>query len=837
MPWLRRRPTGDFADEVRSHLELEAERLVAEGMTPDAARLEARRRFGNITASVERYHEAGRWRWADRLAQDVRGALRALRRYPIASGIAILSFAGGTGSTATMLAFKRAIFDAPPPLYAEPAQLSRVRLSAPEQPLRLVPGPLLDAWMRDEGTAWSIAAATQGRRLEIATADRTEIAQVRSVTPQLFATLGVAPSLGRAPVPDGRAGAVPVVISDGIWERVFERRPDVLGRVVHVQRTPHVVVGVLPPRFWFGSYEPAVWRPVSPSELAAADTSFDVVVRRGPGVSADRVATELQRGVAAYGRERPAERALRPYVRSIAGTPIGEQIAPYVVWLLQGAVYLTFLIACTNIAVLMIAQWTAREHELAIRTSLGASRARLVRALATESVCVAAAGGGLGLAGAFALRGALERGGAGSLIDLRIDAVVLAITTLAVFGAGLVTGLVPAVHETGRLQGNPLQRLAVPERVRQRWRHALVLFEIAATVALLVVSAAMLSAYHRMVSADLAFDPRPLLAARIEIAPEADVQARADVLRTLPGVTHVAVASDVPLVSSGPMVAVARGSAETPALRVERVEAGPGFFATLGVALRAGRDFEAGDARTRVAIVNEPLARSLWRGRSPVGTTLHIEGLPYEVIGVAAGFATHSLRPRQGAVVVPWSPAAHRRHVHVVVRASGPLEETIRAMQRALTPADPSGEVPFVFALGRIVRVGAAEVLATVAPLAPLVAIGLFLSATGIYGVLAFALVRRSRELAVRVAIGAGRRHLAGLVFGQTARLAGAGAGLGLLATYILTRIAQGRGGIFDSPGWEAFLGPALVIGIVAVAATLMPLRRALRLDPARLLR
>lgn len=842
MAWKRPRADEDFSEEIQAHLELETDRLVGEGMSAEEARLAARRRFGSVMTARERFYESGRLVWLDHLAQDLRSAARSVTKYPIASTIAIVSLAGGIGATTATLTVGNAIFWNPPPLYADPDQLSKVRVTTPETPAGLVPAPLYRAWTEDATLGTRVAAAAVGQPTDVRTSDHFDTITVRPVAPELFSVIGVDAALGRTfqATSTETADTTPAVLSHGVWQDLFDGRTDALGTVLWLDEQPHLVVGVMPEAFWFASMDSPIWTPLDVRSLAA-DDALDVLIRRPDGMSAAGLSDYLQNSVSPYVSQLPTrERELRVQVSDIRGTPLGGQIARYVVWLMAACVLLTLLIACTNVAVLMIAQWTTREHEIAIRASIGASRSRVLRLLLTESVLIAMLGGLLGVCATFALRGFLLYGlGAAGFYDLSIDVGILVRSAALAFAAGILAGIGPALYQTRRLHGNPLRMLASPDRVRQRWRHALVVFEITATVALLVVTGAMVSAYRDMLSPDLGFATDRLVTARVESKTDVHTERVLDLLNGLPGVAAAAATGAASGDLSGPQrVATDRAGASQTAAETALIS--PEYFRTLEVPLDAGRAFAQQDTSVTapVAIVNGVLAERLWPGGEAVGSFLWMEDMAYQIVGVVADFSSSPFMAPQPTLYLPIAQhATDRYRVQFFIRATGdpaPMVETVRREVRSLGSDDV---VAAASLFSQILDNGAQEILVTTYPMVPLVAIGMLLSAAGIYGVLAFAVTRRSRELALRVALGATRRDLLWLVTTHSLQLLVLGVTLGIGATYVLTRLAQGSGGIFDAAGWQAFVVPVLIVVLVSAAATCLPARRATRINPATLLR
>jgi predicted permease len=833
----------DFARELQSHLEHEADALVGDGMDAESARRHAHLTLGSVTAARERHYERQRLPWLDHLGQDVRTAFRSMRRYPIAATVAILSLAFGIGATAVTLTVRNVLFRKPPPLYRDPGQLSRVQVGRPQNPImpigNAVPAPLFGIWQSSHGLL--VAGAGPQNTREVRSGDRLEQIVIRPVTPNLFAVLGVEPIAGQS-LPDSvDAGAAPpALLSFRVWQQMFDGQPDAIGRVFWIDNVPYTVAGVMPARFWYSDMNAPIWTALDWRRLPA-DESLDVVVRRPGGVSAAMLEAQLRTGLDAYARQLPsAQRQLFIHASGIEGTPIGRQMSFVLPYVLAVAVLLTLLIACANVAVLMIAQWTAREHEIAIRASIGASRGRIVRTLITESVTIAILGGVLGTAAAVALRAIiLHNSGDGLYFDLSIDPEILITTAMVAIMTGVAAGAAPALYETRRLQTNPLRVMGGSDRVRQRWRHALVVFEIVVTIALLVQTMSLVNGYLRATQAVMGFETRPLMVARVDNPMGVGVDRLLEVLRGLPGVEGAAASTAIPFAARGRQERIAT-TAGGETIPVERAEIGSSFLPVLGVPLRAGRAFTGGEAsKARTAILNDALARRLFPDRSPIGAAIWIGGAPFDVVGVAANYSNNPFHdPELALRIFTPLPAEAPQRISFIVRATDPASLVLTA-RRELRDAAVGNVVTGVETASQIQRVMGQEVLVGTAPLFPLIVIGILLTTAGVYGVLAFAVSRRARELAVRVAIGASAQDIVRLITMHTLRLVGTGAGIGLGFTFILGRLVRaggGAGSMFD-PSASAFLVPFGIILVIGVAATWLPARRAAAIDPVKLLR
>jgi putative ABC transport system permease protein len=847
MTW-RRRSIEDFSEEIRAHIALETDRLIADGMDPVEAAHTARRQFGNVTVATERFYESRRPRWLDEFRQDFSAARRSLVRYPIVAIVAVLSLGAGIGATAASLTIRDVFFRNPPPLYADPQQLSKIQVGRRDRPIMpvgsLVPAELFTTWRRAIGPSIAAADVREGAS-DVRVGDRFEPTRIRAVTADLFDVLGVRPEIGRTFSTERDAESRTAVLSYRRWQDWFAGKPEAIGATIWINNQPHTVIGVMPRRFWVSELNHPVWTLLEPERLEAR-TGLFVVARRPEGTSPEALATRLQASLTEYSRRLPSGQGpLQMRVSEIRGTPIAESMALILPYVLATAVLLTLLIACANVATLMIAQWTRREAETAVRSALGASRARLVRALLAESLLIALGAGALGIGSTYALRAIMLRNAplADTFVDLSIHPGVLINTLSITLAAGLLAGLGPALLETRRLQTDPLRGIATSDRVRQRWSHALVVAEITLTLALLVVTASMVSGFQRSRSGDVGFDLDRFMSASVQSSSGIHTAHLLEVIGRVPGVEAVSPATAIPLANSGRRRPVSGTVSGTNAIQAEQVSIGPDFFATLRVPMRMGRAFARQDTtRSRAVIVNESFALQVFGQSSPIGRQVWLDKTAYDIVGVVADYMTN---PVESRFVTPkmFHPLAEEPSgttgVRFLVRATGDPASLVEPVRRALRGASVGLNVSSAFTLRQIMTVQGQEYFAGTAPLIPLIVIGMMLTSSGIYGVLAFAVSRRSRELAIRVAIGAARRDQVRLVMMQSLRLVTTGSAFGIASTFALSRLvraAGGAGSIYDPP-WQAFVVPILIVMVVGGLATWIPTRRALRVNPAVLLK
>ena len=786
----------------------------------------------------------------DRFSQDIRDAWRSLRRSPIATIVAVLSLAAGIGATTVSLTVREILFRRPPPSYVNPAQLSRVQVGTPGNPIRPIGNPiplaLYTRWQEVLGPA--IGGSTSLGHRTVRVNSRQDEISIRAATPSLFSVLGVEPMLGASftsPTLTSSASTLDssVILSYRVWQQLFDEKPDAIGQSLWIADRSYTVIGVMPPRFYFSDMDSPIWTALDVAR-APADSALSVVVRRATGETSGMLEARLKSSVDEYASQLPeGQRPLLFRASGIEGTPTAQQMSFVLPYVLGTAVLLTLLIACANVAILLMARWTAREHEIAIRASIGASRGRIIRSLLTESVTIAACGALLGVGFTFVLSAVIAaRSSGGAMFDLSVDWRIMVEATAIALAAGVISGMIPALHETRRLQDNPLRSLAAGDRARQRWRHSLVVVEITVTFALLVVTTAMIDGYFRAVNADLGYAPGQLMMVRVENPAGVPTSRVVDVLKNIPGVAGASASESIPFTASGARVPISGEGGSDPVV-TERAEIDDQFFQALGVRLLAGRSFRRGEPReSGTAIVNQVFADRFFAGRDPIGRRVFHERTPYEIVGLVANYASNPMRaalpePRLFVPLGPESPNVTR--MHFLVRAEHSPLEFRRRIRDDIARLGGGTIVTRADAFTQVLDVMGQEMIVGTAPLVPLVTIGVLLTAAGIYGVLAFAIARRSRELAVRIAVGATAFDVVRVVAMHTVRLVAFGSASGLTAMYALANLVRSQGGagsIWD-PSWTAFVLPVVLVASVAAIAAWVPSRRALAIDPVVLLR
>ena len=885
--WLRSlfrraREDAETVDELRFHLEMETEKNLRAGMDPREARRRAHARLGGVEAIREAVRDARGMRPVEDLLRDLGYALRGARRNPGFALAAVVSLAVPIGLNTTIFTIVDSLLFRPLPV-ARPGELVDVYTSHPdgERYSTSAYQDYLD--LRAGNDVFTDMAAHVPMSAAVRVDETGRFVMGEAVTGNYFEFLGVQPALGRMLVPDDdRPGAARVaVISDGLWDRAFGRDPGVVGRSFRIRSQPYLVAGVAPPGFagMLPLFGPDLWIPMTwiddvarmtfgPRDETGSERGGNgrtyIKGRLRDGVTlagADASLDVIMAGLAAADPDAGEDRRVTLTRTKNAGLPPGTAGPATVIGaaglMLVGVV---LLVACANVMGMLLARATARRREIGVRLAVGASRGRLVRQLLAESLVLSCLGAGAGLALAWGLLrtlapAELSLGPFAFTFEFVLDARAFLFTSALAAGAGVAAGLVPALRATRPNLVRDLNgAVAVARAGGQRWvlRDALVALQLAVTVPLLVL-AGLLARSLVVVGVSPGFDPDRVAVVGAdlgEIGYEAD---RADgFLRTaiervesMPGVEAASLASTVPLDAMNNPESVLVSGLHGPGDRgapLDSVAVSADYFATLGVPLLQGRTFTAADTREspRVAIVSEAMARRFWPAETPIGQRFRLgtwDGPDYEVVGVSADYQVRT-ESEEPASYLHLAAAQHPRPLMLLLaRTDGDAAALSAAIRRELRRMEP--EV-FFFHQGNTLRETAsaamlpARVAATVASASGIVA--LVLGAIGLYGVVAYLVLRRTREFAVRAALGAGSGTLLRLVLATGARVAVLGAGAGAVLTFAVTGLAsQAAPGISvaDPVVWAGVL--LLIVGVIA-AAHVGPARRILRLDLARAL-
>jgi putative ABC transport system permease protein len=802
------------------------------------------------------------------ILQNIRFALRTFRRSPGFALVAVLTLALGIGINTAIFSVVNGVLLRPLP-YADPGRVVRLyHVHAEKAPKG---GPFspqdfddLKAGVRgfQSLAAYWFVPGESGLNL---TGDGREPMRVQGayVSREFFPLLGVAAARGRTLRGDNLPGADRVVVlSDRFWRSRFNADPSAVGRTVTLDGKPFTVVGVMPPRFAYPAREAEVWVPVSligendiPHERGLR--RLDVVGRLAPGsppaAALSSVNTVL--GRLAFDHADTNEGWGRARAESLRDSLVGP-VRPALLVLLA-TVVLVLLVACANLANLLLARASAREREIAIRTALGAARGRLVRQMLTESLVLALLGGVVGLVlAAFGVRAllALSAGTLPRADEVGIDAGVAAFALLLSVATAVLFGLVPAVRTARGATAEVLRDggRGGTERRGGHTRSMLVLAETAAAMVLLVGAGLLVNSFWRLVSVDPGFRPDHVLVASFDIpttydTPEKMNAYRSELLRRvgeLPGVTAVGAAKTQPLHGRGePMEFALPGRSGADA--VLRPSSGtyivsPGYFAALGIPVQRGRAFETRDDAAdapAVLMVNQSAARRYWPGADPVGQTVQFGGAPFTVIGVAGDVRNEGLASATGpAVYLPFG-VAPRLATRLFVRTAGDPAAGARAVRDAIHSADPLQPIADI----RTMRGAMADTVAQPRFFTLLLGIfgglSVFLAALGLYGVVTYSVTRRTTEIGIRMALGACAPDVVLMVIRRAMSPAIGGIVAGTLAAVGLARLLASM--LFEvRPGDPlTFIAAALLLALIALLASWLPARRASRVDPMLALR
>jgi putative ABC transport system permease protein len=785
--------------------------------------------------------------------QDVRYAVRTLARAQGFSLVAILTLALGIGVNTSVFSVVRATLFRPFP-FPQPDQLVQLWETGPMAGPR---SPVSVANWRAEAKGFSHVAAYEYESFTRTGAGEAQQLSGLRVTGDFFPMLGIAPTLGRTFTPvDDRSGAKLAVLSDGAWRLRFGADPDVVGKTIVANDEPYVVVGVMPPFFNYPSPGIALWTaPIDSARLNRYSHGMYAIGRLAPGVSLAAGQAALDAVATRLAERYPASNAKA----GVLAVPLREAVVgnlKFAIFVLWGAVGLVLLIAAVNAANLFLVRAAARQKEITIRAALGAGVGRLTRQLLTESLLIALVSGALGVRlAAWGTEAILKTNSRvlPSLVTVHIDGAVLGFTLIVSVITGLASGTAPALWfaraglRAGRSGSGALGTVG-----GGRLRRTLVATEIALALMLVVGAGLLLKSFVRLRHVDPGFDPRNLLTLRVTIPeklfPEAKQRAAyyqqlTERVAAIPGVTHVATMNDLPFSGSRTTTTfdiegVAAGGDTKPSADHRGV--GPDYFAAMGVRLKAGRAFTPRDdaAAPPVVVVNEALTRRYFASGNAVGRRIHWRGQLREIVGVVVDAKHDKLAAdAPSTLYVPQAQDEPPDWTFLAVRAAGDprlLAASVRSAVQEVDATIPPYDIQTMDS--RLDQAVAPErFYAALLSLFGIVAV--LLGAIGIYGVTNYAVTQQRKAIGVRVALGAQRRDVLTLVVGQGAGSAAVGVAMGLAGAFALTRVLSRLLFQVGAADIATFVEAAVLLGTVALVASLVPALRAARLDPLEMLR
>lgn len=869
----RRRSESDFASEIESHLEIETDRLIAQGMSAEDARHSARRTFGNRTKQTEHFHESHRAAFIDAAWRNLRYAVRGLVRRPAFAITAILTLAFGIGVNSALFTVLYSLLLRPPPV-GDPAHFVNVLREIHDDGRgynTFVKGRAsMLSWpdyvrLRDGVRNIEQIAVYRAQPFSLDVGDRSVAINGELASCNYFATARIPMARGRAFLPDECAisgvGNV-AVLSYAHWQRRFGGDSAIVGRTLTINRQPFTVIGVAAQGFAGITFAPVdVWVPVTMYATllpgSAKDFNRDIswlsaFGRLRPDASTKGAAAELTMLARAEDTNWPG-RVSTIHVRTGAQVIDPDDRAGVIAAVSAATIVggLILLMCCANVMNLLLARASARRREIGIRLSLGASRSRLVMQLMVESGVLALIGGALGLILAWLLPPLIRATAPDQEINLILtpDVWVLATTMGIAVGAALLFGLVPALQSTN-LQLTAAMRNDSGAGMRgggtSRWRNAAVIAQVSVSALLLVTAAMFLRATQRSFTVEPGFAIKGVTTLQFDLEQANYDSARTSAFLTLmreqlatsTGVRSVAVAQMIPLRGRAAILVktdnVSGDSASAMPTLVNNVSSG--YFATMSIPIVSGRLFADNESSNPApVVVSESFARRAWPNTNPLGRTVLDESRKLVVVGVVRDIQSVSLGTPDDPYLYMLSSRGNES-VHLIVRADLPTAQ-VQALATRITRQLDANLIVSVRGLDEELERVVAPVQLAGKLASALGLVAMLLAAVGVYGVVAFAVSQRSREIGIRMALGATRRSVQNMMFRQGARVVGVGLAIGIvMAIGSSQAIRSALFGLSPLDG-VAFVTVALLLSIVAAVAVAIPAARASRVDPVTSLR
>jgi putative ABC transport system permease protein len=847
----RRRLDRDLQDELAFHMAERADRL---GPIP------ARRSFGNPTYYQENLRDMWTFRWLEMLSKDLRYAARSLRKSPGFAAVAVLTLALGIGANTAIFSIVNAVLLHPLP-YPHADRLVELWGNVKRAKVERRGTSFADYldWKKDSRSFDAVALHVQATQT-LNGAGEPERLPAEFVGYGYFEILGLAAQVGRSFTPE--EDAVPqrnpvVVLSDGLWKRRFGGDASIVGRSLQLNDRSYTVVGVMPPRFR-GLYDDVdLWLP-----LMMAITQEDlkdrgnrgpaVLARLKPGVAVAQAQSEMDAISRRLEQQYPRDNEGRGCEVSPLETEIfGNMRQPLIVLLV--AVGFVLLIACANVANLMLARSEARQRELAVRIALGAGRGRMFHQLLTESLVLSLTGAAAGLLLAkFGIRALVAASPVTfpGYVQPGIDWTVALFTAAVSCAAGIAMGLAPAVQVRSSSLSEAFKQAsshAADSRAGQRFRGALIVAEVAFAMLLLVGAGLLIRSIQQLASIRPGYDATRVLSLRIGMPRPGSPRAFVDKLQTLPGVETVAAASDAPLMGSNAIFYTAEGQTPVTAQNMPRAYlhfATPVFFHSLRIPFTAGRPFTDEELKNGgVVIVTDNLVRRFWPNQDPIGKRIkrgqaQSQSPWMTIVGVVNEMKYRGLPANPTAdpdVFLPFPDQV--RQFALVIRTSVDPSSLAAAVRKTLREADSTVVIYNVNTLDDLVARETANARFTGWLMGIFAASALLLAMIGIYGLISYAVARRTQEIGIRVALGAARADVLSLIVRKGMTLIAAGLLLGAAGAFALTRLIGTLLYGVTPRDVLSFAAAALILAAVALLACLVPATRATRIDPVIALR
>jgi predicted permease len=864
----------EIDEEVRFHIDMRTAENISRGMPADEARLDAERRFGNLTRMKERGYEVRGGRWLETLWIDLRYGARMLLKDPGFTLIAILTLTLGIGANTAIFSVVNGVLLSALP-YPQPEQLAMVwcdnrRQGVPED---INSYPNFVDW-RERNKTFQGMAGIRPTSFNLTGDGEPEQLSAARVSTNFFQLIGVNPERGRGfNAEEEQVGRDRVVVlSHRLWRRRFGGDPGILGKSISLNEEPHVVVGIMPPDFQFpgntvGQFpvNTDIWRPLAPSnDMRERRGTYwlRVVGRLKPGVTREQAQADMDVVAHQIIQQHPSTARIGAYATVV---PLFEQIVRSIrrpLMILFGAVLLVLLIACANIANLLLARAAARQREVAVRAALGAGRWRIVRQLMTENMLLAVLGGVLGVLLAWwGLRLLVDLSPANlpRLENIRLDGRVLWFTLGLSLLTGLIFGLAPALQATNLKLSETLKEGGRTGAVgggagrrAQRIRGALIVAEVALTLTLLGGAGLLVRSFWRLQQVDPGFRPDNLLTLQLTLSGKQYRQGAGvasfyervqERLSALPGVVSVSATDSImlrPLHNSDTFIIENKPGHEcNRRIELPYSVVQPNYFQTMGMQLVKGRAFTAQDGPDQpvVTIVNETFVKRCFANEDPIGKRFTFGSVRPTIVGVVRDSRRQGVDQQIRAE--SWFPHAQGPSgmMEVVLRTTGDPLALSNAVREAVWSLDRDLPIPSIQTMEQILSERVAQRRLNMLLLGLFALVALVLAAVGIYGVMSYAVTQRTHEIGLRMALGAQPREVLGLVVRQGMKLVLAGLVIGLVTTLALTRLMASL--LFDVSATDpiTFAAIALLLIGVALMACWIPARRATKVDPIVALR
>lgn len=857
-----------LVEEMEQHVALQTEENICAGMPPEEARRQARLKLGGVETIREQFHAEEGLPFLETLLQDLRFAFRILGKSPGFAATAVITLALGIGVNTAVFSIVYGVIFRPLP-YPQPQRIVQLTESSPRGTDEEDVTYRELQFLEQHNSAFQYLAGYTVQGYNLGTGNKTERVKGLPVSADYFHVLGIKPLLGRTFLPeeDRGAGARVAILSYGTWKRQAGGDPEIIGRTITLDGEPFSVVGVMPPGLE-ATVDPIlpgatqIWTPLAlVARTAAQGENVAALGRIRSGISFAQARAQVISITAGFRKAFPNE----------LGPTTNLSIQPYqamlssdvrtILLVLFGAVGFVLLIACANVANLLLGRAAARTREFAVRAALGASRKRLIQQLLTESILLSV------LAALLALL--LARIGMQSLMslspsdlprasDIHLDGWTFVFTLALGVGTGILFGLAPALSGSSEgivdKMGEGRGRVSSGRR-QGRFRSALVVSEVALCLVLLTGAGLLIETFWHVLSTDPGFNPTRVLSIEVYLSgshyDSTSAVARyyeqaVQRIETLPGVQSAAVVADgLPLQRGLNMGIEVHGKRDWPTFGLRSIQAD--YFPTLGVPLMSGRTFTAADNQQapHVAVISESAAHVLFPGRDPRGEILHTAESDWQVVGVCGDVKSYLDRPVQPTIYIPLRQMpfpmmqmfANWFATDIVVRTSADPLTLSHSIEQQLQGIDPSVGIGHIRTMDQVRSDAVAMRQFNMTLMSVFAGLALLLAAIGMYGVIAYSVTQRTHEIGVRMALGAKRSDVLRLVLKRGMVLAGLGIVLGIVGALALTRLLQGYLYGVKPTNPLTLTSTCALVAIVAVLASYLPARRAASVDPMQALR